>query len=287
MTTVGKLLVIMNLAMSICFCGFAVAVYNAREDMQGQLRTKNNNIQQLQVRVSQAEAATEELDKKLKDADAALAKLQQESAAAVTDLKGQVANLNSELQKARTDATSATAGTKEATTEQVQRQKEVESIRNERNEFLKKNSELISKNTDLQDLNSQLKNDLDQLQARNLELDEKFKQLSDYVVRVKGVMPEEAELQTVSDVSPPPNVEGVVLRVDSTGKMLEISIGSDDGIRKGQNLQVWRTKPVPKYLGQIQIVQTTANTAVAKPVSVTGLIQENDQVGPRIIGSAN
>ncbi|MFO0948470.1 MAG: hypothetical protein U1D30_21535 [Planctomycetota bacterium] len=40
MTTVGKLLVIMNLAMSICFCGFAVAVYNAREDFWGRLKPK-------------------------------------------------------------------------------------------------------------------------------------------------------------------------------------------------------------------------------------------------------
>ncbi|MFO0948469.1 MAG: hypothetical protein U1D30_21530 [Planctomycetota bacterium] len=89
------------------------------------------------------------------------------------------------------------------------------------------------------------------------------------------------ELQTSTDVSPPPNVEGVVLRVDPTGKCSRLASAPMTAFARPKSPGLADQARGPKYLGQIQIVQTTANTAVAKPVSVTGLIQENDQVGPR------
>lgn len=282
MTFVGKLLVILNLAMATCFMAFAIAVYNAREDLRGKIEAKDKQIRTLQSEKATAEAKAEELDKKIKDTDAALAKLQQETTAKIQDLGNQVTQLDGELQTARAEANAATASLKVATTEQVQRQKEVEALRALRDEYLKKNSDLITKNTDLTDQAAQLKNELELTTNRLEELDNRHKQLSEYVVRRQGTLPDETQLATGGDAPPPPNVEGVVLRVDPTGKYLEISIGDDDGIKKDQVLEVWRTKPTGKYLGQIKITKTQATTAIAKPVSVTGLIQENDQVGPRI-----
>lgn len=287
MTSVGKLLVVLNLVMSCFFMAFAVVVYTAREDLQGKIAAKDKQIAQINQTSSQHQSKAEELDKVVKDTQATLEKVQQETAQKIAELNTQVASLDGELQKARSEATAATSAVKVTTTEQVQRQKEVESLRALRDEFLQKNSELVAKNTDLQDQNAQLKNDLDLLTDRNEELDGRLKQLSEYVVRRQGSMPDEADLSMGGEVPPPPNVDGIVRKVDPTGQYIEISLGEDDGIRKGQTLEVWRTKPVGKYLGQVRVVQTQATTAVVKPISVTGLIQENDQVGPKIIVNGN
>lgn len=287
MTSVGKLLVVLNLVMSCFFMAFAVVVYTAREDLQGKILAKDKQIAQLNNTSSQQQAEAEKQTKLVQDRDAELEKIKAESAKKIAELNTQVAGLDSELQKARSQATDATATVKVTTTEQVQRQKEVEALRAIRDEFLTKNSDLVAKNTDLQDQNAQFKNDLELLTARNEELDTRLRQLSEYVVRRQGSMPEEAELVSGGEVPPPPNVDGVVRKVDPTGQYIEISLGEDDGIRKGQILETWRTKPYGKYLGRIRIVQTQATTSVAKPISVTGLIQENDQVGPKIIVNGN
>jgi hypothetical protein len=287
MTSVGKLLVVLNLVMSCFFMAFAVVVYTAREDLQGKILAKDKQIAQLNNTSSQQQAEAEKQTKLVQDRDAELEKIKAESAKKIAELNTQVAGLDSELQKARSQATDATAAVKVTTTEQVQRQKEVEALRAIRDEFLTKNSDLVAKNTDLQDQNAQFKNDLELLTARNEELDTRLRQLSEYVVRRQGSMPEEAELVSGGEVPPPPNVDGVVRKVDPTGQYIEISLGEDDGIRKGQILETWRTKPYGKYLGRIRIVQTQATTSVAKPISVTGLIQENVEVGPKIIVNGN
>jgi hypothetical protein len=75
---------------------------------------------------------------------------------------------------------------------------------------------------------------------------------------------------------PPPETDGVVLAVGGTGQ-IEISIGADDGIRKGHRLEVVRGT---NYLGRIEVVQTQPDKAVAKILRdmQQGPIQRGDRV---------
>ena len=89
------------------------------------------------------------------------------------------------------------------------------------------------------------------------------------------------------DVLPPaPDVGGLVLaaRTVKTSQFVEISIGSDDGLVKGHKLYVFRTAENnggrPKYLGRIQLMHVTPDRAVGSVVepAKNGIITREDHV---------
>ena len=71
--------------------------------------------------------------------------------------------------------------------------------------------------------------------------------------------------------------------VNDSGKYVVISLGEDDGIRKDQELDVWRFKPEPKYVGKVRIFLAEETKEVAVPVVTEAMIVENDRVGPASI----
>ncbi len=85
--------------------------------------------------------------------------------------------------------------------------------------------------------------------------------------------------------APPQDVDGRVRRVmknrRGTVDLVEVTIGSDDGLSKGDTLTVYRDG---KYLGEVRIVQTSTDIAVAEVLSTakTGLIQEGDNVTTKL-----
>ena len=67
--------------------------------------------------------------------------------------------------------------------------------------------------------------------------------------------------------SNPPQVyvKGTIKEVDDKDKKLvRISLGSDNGIRKDQTLEVYRMNPKAEYLGRLLIVDADFRTAVAR-----------------------
>ena len=86
---------------------------------------------------------------------------------------------------------------------------------------------------------------------------------------------------------PPEDVEGVVTESDAKTGLATISIGSDHGLSVGNTLEVYRTKPEPKYLGTIRILDTQAHQAVGRLTAPPryGPIKEGDIVATKIISS--
>jgi hypothetical protein len=80
-----------------------------------------------------------------------------------------------------------------------------------------------------------------------------------------------------------PTVNGLVTQIRRTGgaQYVEISIGADDGLVEGNTLEVSRGG---KYLGRIEIVETTPDKSVGRVDRrfQQGQIQENDRVATRI-----
>jgi DNA repair exonuclease SbcCD ATPase subunit len=74
----------------------------------------------------------------------------------------------------------------------------------------------------------------------------------------------------------PPKVEGVVMEV-SDKDLLEISIGSDDGLKVGHSLDVYRGN---QYLGRIKIKRTNPDRAVGQIMKELqrGQIKKGDRV---------
>lgn len=63
--------------------------------------------------------------------------------------------------------------------------------------------------------------------------------------------------------------------------LIEISLGSDDGLRKGHTVEVFRGS---SYLGRARIVKTGPSQAVAEMLKEyqKGFIQKGDRVATRL-----
>ncbi len=61
-----------------------------------------------------------------------------------------------------------------------------------------------------------------------------------------------------------PPVNGVIEKVDKD--LVQISLGTDDGVRKNLVLDVYRVKPLAKYLGSIRIVDANSHKSVGRYV---------------------
>ncbi|MEL6104764.1 MAG: hypothetical protein AAFU85_01950 [Planctomycetota bacterium] len=79
----------------------------------------------------------------------------------------------------------------------------------------------------------------------------------------------------------PPDRNGVVLVVDRQKSLAEVSIGSDDGIRNGDRLEVSRGR---RYIGRLKILRTEPNRSVGEimPDYREGIMQEGDRVDTSI-----
>jgi hypothetical protein len=72
--------------------------------------------------------------------------------------------------------------------------------------------------------------------------------------------------------NPPPKIEDLPPRVDGViraiaGEMIEISLGSDDGLKKGHRLDIYRVVgDQGVYVGRMELVKTGATASVGKMV---------------------
>ena len=105
------------------------------------------------------------------------------------------------------------------------------------------------------------------------------------VIRKEGINEQEA----LAKDEPPPLVRGVVYNTKTpqrTGgnELVEISIGSDDGLSLGNKLDIYRTTNGGQYLGQMQLVYVQADRAVGKVIqkSKNGIIQRGDYVTTKL-----
>jgi hypothetical protein len=93
------------------------------------------------------------------------------------------------------------------------------------------------------------------------------------------------DITQIKGLENPPPVTGEVLRIDQSNRKVEISIGSDDGVVVGHELNLYRVKPRPEYLGKIQILSVDPDQAVGRVIGNTvqgKKIKEGDIVSSTI-----
>lgn len=284
MTTLGQLLVFLNLLMSGLFVWFSLLVFQARVDLKKKWDNEKSRVQEMDTKRQEAETQNGDLQNKLATAEKGLEAKTSELKTQQIQAQGLLKQVTDARDKLQKEQVAIVARLDAATTEVKQRGQEVEQLRQHRSELVKTNTDFVDANSALKDQVAQLKAQLDSVNQRLQQTVQSYSELTRYVQRSRnGVLPTSDEIKSAEgEVPPPPDVPGIVTRVDNTQRFIQISLGEDDGIHKGQVLQIWRTTPEPKYLGEIKIFQAEATTSVAKPVSLVGTIQENDKVGARI-----
>lgn len=261
MTTVGKILVVLHLMLSILFMAFAGAVYTAQKNWKTAATTLTATL------------AT--ANKKLSDQQTEFGKERTETKAKQDELNNQVVqltadktaldNLKTALDADNKRLTSLLDGLRDqtalSTTEADERKKEADLQREKVSVLYKTREELI---TSLQKASDE-KFGLDlQLQ----QLTEKHERMLVDVATMKRFLSSK-NLTTdpklmLAQVTPPPPLDGLITdyRKEAKGGLetVEISLGSDEKLNIGHKLTAYSSEG--KYLGQIRLTQVYPDKAV-------------------------
>ncbi|HAN97525.1 MAG TPA: hypothetical protein DCQ98_08910 [Planctomycetaceae bacterium] len=148
---------------------------------------------------------------------------------------------------------------------------ENERLRTSANELTETLHNTLTRVTSLTDANYKLEGEIARLSERS-------GQLANDVAQIEKVMTAYGLDRDSLTAHIPPAVEGRVTAISRTVKgLIELSLGSDDGLRVGHRMDVFRDG---KYLGAVVVKSVTDNSATAEivPELNEAPIRENDRV---------
>jgi hypothetical protein len=286
MTILGKILVIVNLVFSLVTGALIVTVFATRTNWKSAYEVLKNRFEvaeanartyQSEIDSIRANAGTEV--KVARNQTAASEQSQKQAESHADDLLTQSKQLQDRLKLAAANIESAT--------EELHRRKaEIDKLK----EITADKEKRMS---DLEELNKQYRDSMIEAQLHAAQEHERNVDLLNENVRLNKELEKRATLaSSVTSAGgaarrpPQDDVQGQVLDTDRTG-LITISIGSDQGVARGNTLEVYRMQPKPEYVGMITILDTRFKESVARPVQPlrAGPIQKGDIVASRVIAA--
>ena len=272
MTIVGKIFTVLIFILSVMFLAFSVVVFNTHEELEDQVKALNAKNITLQ----------EDINSQTEERDDALEKLAQEQSArayAIAALEAELQTavnerdlISQDLTLIEAENTNLSSALKVAERTKERLSEEVAQIRTEIQDSQQSTDEMFLEVLRLTDSNN--------AQTAKLQLlVEREKQLVHRLARMNNVL-RKNQLDEFSDVHEiPPVLDGVVTAVQKD--LLQISLGHDDGIRQGHELDVYRGT---KYVGRVQVRETNPSSAVCEiiPNYLRDTIRKDDLVATKL-----
>ena len=281
MTFVGKILVIVIMVFALFFLALTTVVFQTEQNWKDRvtaLSEEKSKLTQENQRLA-GEVKTQETN--VQGAKTDLVAFQKSAATELKDVQDQNLRRQTEITTQRTSTETALQETAKSQAEAQARIDEALVLRGNLEKVQNQRDEFKLQKTDLDQQILLLKRELEVAINNNKNLRERVTllgtalrnaNLSDDVDRLKGL-------------EAPPIVEGEVVKVDAKNQNVEISIGSNDGLKVGHVLYLYRTSPSPEFLGKIEIIQVDVQQAVGRVIGKNlhgKKIQEGDNVSTKI-----
>jgi hypothetical protein len=284
MTTIGKILVIVNFIFSLVTGFMIIMVFAVSTNWESSFRKLKGyyDVSQANVKTLAIESSQLRIDREndLANHKAALGKVEDQLKGAVAD-KTRLENDKTEL-KAQMDL-SALSTTN--TTEELKRvRSELEQEQAKVKDRDKQVIELVVKNKDLLDKSIRAEIASRSFKERAERLATSYETVVKELDRYKNPS---GPARGLAERKPPPeDVNGIVKNSDARSGLATLSIGSDAGLSKGNTLFVYRLSPKPLYLGEIRILEVNPHEAVGRPqMAQRGTqLQAGDIVASQIMG---
>ena len=270
MNLVGKIFVVLIFVMSLVFMSFAVAVYATHRNWREVVLLPRGQVVPgkeigLKFQLDEAKVKNDgfknELDKVTRERDAeknaridAVAKLENELKVRTKERNDRDRDLAALVQSER----NAVALAKTAVDEAARKAKESAGLRTD---VLQAQKDRDANFTEVQ----RLLDELNQAVNDRVQLQNRLTTLAQDLAKAKEAL-RYYDINENSDykAKAPPRVDGVILSTPGAG-LVEISLGSDDGLRKGHQLEVYRISGgASTYVGRIEVVKTAPNLSVCK-----------------------
>jgi hypothetical protein len=286
MNLVGKIFTVLIFIMSLVFATFALAVYQTHknwklvvdnpagasnrldEGLAQQLKKEKDKFVKLEEEKRKVEAAKKEekdaCDKRL----AALETANQDLAKQRDDNEKQVAK---DREKEREQIGMATAAQKQLDDKMAEAEKLREQIATAENLRRAAFKDVV-----------RITDDLNSAVNERIRLDKMNRELADQLAKARECL-NYFKLDPASnykDKDAPADLQGEITGAPRPD-VVEISIGSDDGIRKGHKLEVVRMSGgATSYVGRIEVMETFPDRAVCRtdPKMLRSPVQKGDRV---------
>lgn len=289
MNLLGRIFVVLILVMSLLFLGFSLAVYATHKNWKAVVLRPREEAKPGQPAGLKFQLEDERA--KVKALQDQLAKLQQAVQTEDQARRAQLAKLETtraELKKEYDQQLLELAGLKEGERRAVEAAQVAQETLDNKLKQIDELQENIK--TAYEDRDNKFKESValtDKLHEAEGEL-ARLKSNTQTLVRQVALYRDSAEKQGVDINAPtdniPPKLDGIVLAARSNG-LVEISLGSDDGLRKGHQAYIYRQqKGQSKPVAKIEVVEVTPDKSVGKviPEFRLGPIERNDRVATRL-----
>jgi hypothetical protein len=290
MQFVGKILVILVLILSVMFMAFAGVVFNAQISWRAEAQRQMGLLEKETAKHKDdlADFATFK-----NDMNAKLVAATQQAAQVEAANKGLLADadrLKKEVGDLSVARKTATEQSLIANEEASARNEESVNLRSLNHEQAQARDAEFNLRLKLEDQLHSLQLDLDAARLKNKVLLADISTLRQ-ALEAAGISADVKEL--AGRGSPPPPVEGIIQEVKApkrqgASELVEISLGSDQGLKKGHEMTVYRSGlnkgAQGKYLAKILIVNTYPDKAVGRVIegSRNGVIQKGDNVTTKL-----
>jgi len=277
MNFVGKILTVLISVMSLVFMTMAVMLYATHTNWRDVVKNPNTG---LEVKYNNLKAERDNLQHKF---DSAKKELENERIVkgdeltklqnTVVELRNQRAALEKQTQDLKTSQGEAVAAMNKTQETLKKLREEVETLRAENRQAQKERAEAFERAVALADQVNQREIDVKRLRGEKNDLAADSTRMRD-LLRLYDINPDEDSSRGLLRVS------GQILAVVG-GDSVELSIGQDDGLKKGHQLEVYRSQAGQnRYMGRLEVVDTSPDRAVAKILAKyrTGAIREGDSV---------
>lgn len=283
MNLVGKIFVFLTLVMSIAFMMMAVAVYGTHRNWRSAIeRTQAETPPGEQVglkvqleKVRQDKRALQVEREKLKAQLAEEQLASRNQLAKLESVRDELVAKRDSLQKERDallqESQKALAAFDTTQTNLDKLTKEVEVLRKDIRTAQEDRDKQFAAVVEVTDKIHQSEGDLARIKERKQQVESQYAKLKDLARKYRW---------DESGAEAPADLHGKVLAV-SAENLVEISIGSDDGLKIGNTLEVFRGA---HYLGKIEVLRIDFDRAVGKILQdyKRGPIQKGDEVATRL-----
>jgi hypothetical protein len=282
MNLVGKIFVVVIFVMSLVFMGLAMAVYATHKNWQDVVINPQTGLNyKLKEEKARNAALTDQLDKLKQQIDAETNAQQQAVSKLRTELdivqkeRKELETSRADLEKAKRDSVAAMSATQKNAADSRQ---ELEKLRTDILQAQQDRDAHFKEVVRLTDELNTAVNDKEQLRKRMADLSKDLAKARDALRYFK--IDENKDFRGKA----PPQLEGRIMAAVEHG-LVEISLGSDSGLRKGHQLEVYRRSGGQSvYVGRIEVVQVSPDKSVCKidPKFQNANVMVGDSVASKI-----
>jgi hypothetical protein len=265
MTLLGKIFTVLIFIMSLVFASFAVAVYATHRNWRDEVLRKPEDTKMgqnigLTHQLKSAEERYDRLSEEKRKLEDQLAMEQAARRQALAALEARARALTTRVAALETRNAELTQNHRQAITQVAVAEESAVAIKDEVAGLRTRNATVQQDRDSLLVKVRELTDNIHMSRSVRANLEERRNQLAEELSKRKQVMDRHGISADEPADATPPKIEGVVTAISKSG-LLEVSIGSDDGLATGHTLEVFDAK---SYAGRVSVIKTTPNRSVAK-----------------------